>query len=529
MGRVQFSVGGRLWMPTVLVAMAATVVLFNITALQVALEGIADSFRDPASSVKTTIVIFWLVVAALILPASKLDPSWGARRVFRSSMVLFAAAMTTMALSVGSVTMTVAQVAAGVATAAVMPTLPPLIAEHYDDDLQKNALDWLAMIQAVGLVPALLVAGAFTTWVTWRVAFALLAVWALAISGLAARLRSPVPPSPARVDVVGLMLEVLGILFIGWGLNRLTDWTPFLARSRTSYDMINLAWPPVLLVLGAILIRVFVAWSRKRLATGRTPLIALGMLGQSPARSVLLSIFAVAALGAAITFVVPLYIENVQERTSLFTSVALMPFAVSSFVAGLLVVQFRGRLHPRRIARYAFLAVAVGAALLGENMRGRWSDLLVIVGMILAGIGDGALSTLLFKLLMTRGAVDATADVAPVCSSSDYFGAAVGTALASALVIGMLGASIYGKVLASPVIPPELRQQINLDKVLFVSNERLRESLSRTPATAVQVEEAIRINTEGRLHALRICFFALAALAGLAVFPARALPDWVDA
>lgn len=516
-------------MPTVLVAMAATVVVFNITTLQVALDGIADSFNDPASSVKTTIVIFWLVVAALILPAAKLDPSWGARRVFRASMALFAAAMIMMALSVGAVTMTVAQVAAGVATAAVMPTLPPLIAEHYGAERQKSALDWLAMTQAVGLVPALLVAGALTTWVTWRMAFALLAVWALAISGLGARLRSCAPPFPARVDLVGLTLEVLGIFLIGWGFNRLTDWTSFLAGSRTAYNMINLAWPPALMVLGAVLIRGFVAWSRRYMVAGGTPLIAVGMFGSSPARSVLLSLFTVAALSAAITFVIPLYIENVQGRTSLFTSVALMPFAVSSFLAGVFVVQFRGRLHPRRIARYAFFAVAVGAALLGENMRGRWSDSLVIFGMILAGIGDGALSTLLFKLLMTRGSADGTADVAPVCSSSDYFGAAVGTALASALVIGMLGASVYGKVLESPVIPPELQQQLNLDNVLFVSNERLRTSLARTTATPLHVEEAIRINTEGRLHALRICFFTLAALAALAFFPAGALPDWVGA
>src|SRR5215469_2387792 len=132
----------------VLVAMAEIVVVFNVTTLQVAIVGIANNFNAPASSVETTIVIYWLVVAALILPAAKLDPSWGARRVFRGAMALFAAAMAVMALSPGSFAMMSAQVVAGVATAAVMPTLALLIADHYGGDIRKSALSWLAIAQA---------------------------------------------------------------------------------------------------------------------------------------------------------------------------------------------------------------------------------------------------------------------------------------------------------------------------------------------------------------------------------------------
>lgn len=515
------------WAPTAVVAMAQTVVVFNITTLQVALEGIASNFNAPASSVKTTIVVYWLVVAALILPAAKLTPGWGARRVLRGAMLLFAAAMIVMASSAGAVAMMAAQVVAGVATAAVMPTLALLMAEHFGEDLQKSALDWLSMAQAVSIVPALLVAGALTTWPSWRVAFALLGVWALAIYRLGGRMRSSGARSPARVDTVGLLLEVLAIFLIGWGIDQLTDWSQLLSGSRTISGLFRLALAPGLIIIGIVLGRAFFIWSRKARRPGGALLIDWGVFGGLPERAVLFSIFSVAVLSAAITFVVPLYIENVQGRTSLFTAVALMPFAGASFAAGALVVQLRGRIHPRRIARYAFLTVAIGAALLGENMRGRWTDLLVITGMVLAGLGDGALATLLFKVLITRASARATGDVAPLCNSADYFGAAVGTALASALVIGMLGASVHDRALQSPAISAELRQQISLNRGSFISNERLRASLAHTRATPREVEEAIRINTEGRLHALRVCFFALAALAALAFFPAAALPDWV--
>lgn len=516
---------GPSWAPVVLVAAAEIMVIFNITTLQVAMEGIAYNFNAPASSVETTIVVYCLVVAALILPAAKLAPSWGARRMFRGAMALFAAAMTVMALSPGPVAMLSAQIVAGVATAAVMPTLVLLIADHYAGDIQRSALDWLARAQAVAIVPALLMGGAFTTWLSWRVAFGLLAVLAIAIYALSGTMRSSGPRVPANVDRWGLLMEVLAIFLIGWGCNRLTNWSALLAGSRTTSSLVSLSQVAAPIVLGAILVWVFIAWSRKYVAAGGSPLIALGMFGSSSERSVLFSIFSVGVLSAAITFVIPLYMENVQGRTSFYTAVAFMPFAAASLAAGALVVQLRGRVHPRRIARYAFVIVALGAALLGESMRGRWSDLPVIIGMVLTGLGKGVLGTLLFKFLITRASTDPAGDVTPLCASLDYFAAAVGTVLASALVIGMLGASVQSKLLQTAAISAELKEEVSLDNVSFVSNDRLRRALSRTKATPLEVEEAVLINTQSRLHALRLCFFTLAALAALAFLPTAALPD----
>ena len=510
----------------VIVAMAGAVVVFNITSLQFALERIAHDFGAAASSVEMGIVVYSLVVAALILPAAKLAPSWGARRMFRGATVLFAAGMTLMALSPGSVAMLLAQMVAGVATAAMMPTLVLLIVDHYGGEIQRTALNWLARAQALAIVPAFLMAGALTTWLSWRVCFGVLAVWTVTICKLSGKMHSSGPTCAANLDRVGLSLEVLAIFLIGWGCSKLTQRSASLLSFKTTSNLVNVSQVATLIVVGAILFGAFFRWSRRYGAAGGTPLIALGMFGRSSERSVLLSIFSVGVLSAAITFVIPLYIENVQGRTPFYTAVAFMPFAGASFAGGAFVVQLRGRVHPRRIARYGFLVVAISAALLGETMRGRWTDLPVIIGLLLVGLGKGALATLLFKFLLARASTDRNADVTPLCNSMDYFAGAVGTVLASVLVIGTLGASIQSQLRENPAIPVELREQINLDNVSFISNDRLRTALSRTNATPLQTEEAIRINTQGRLHALRLCLFALAALAAVAFFAAAALPDW---
>jgi hypothetical protein len=79
----------------------------------------------------------------------------------------------------------------------------------------------------------------------------------------------------------------------------------------------------------------------------------------------------------------------------------------------------------------------------------------------------------------------------------------------------------------NPTISPALLAQVNLDNINFVSNDQLLETLSGAAATPEQVEEAVRINTEVRLQALKVAFLILAAIALLAVFPSYGLPNYV--
>ncbi len=50
--------------------------------------------------------------------------------------------------------------------------------------------------------------------------------------------------------------------------------------------------------------------------------------------------------------------------------------------------------------------------------------------------------------------------------------------------------------------------------------------MSTTDATSEQVEEAVRINTQGRLRALKLSFLILASIAALAIFPSAGLPNY---
>jgi hypothetical protein len=72
----------------------------------------------------------------------------------------------------------------------------------------------------------------------------------------------------------------------------------------------------------------------------------------------------------------------------------------------------------------------------------------------------------------------------------------------------------------------EIADELELDDVDFIPNDELEDALEDTTATPDQVEEVVRINTEARLDALKICFQVLAALALLGILPAGGLPPY---
>jgi hypothetical protein len=82
------------------------------------------------------------------------------------------------------------------------------------------------------------------------------------------------------------------------------------------------------------------------------------------------------------------------------------------------------------------------------------------------------------------------------------------------------------RIAANPMLPEEVRSQVDLDSITFVSNDRLESVLAGTDATPEQVAEALRVNTEARLRALKIGLLILAGLAFLAIIPAGRLPDY---
>jgi hypothetical protein len=85
---------------------------------------------------------------------------------------------------------------------------------------------------------------------------------------------------------------------------------------------------------------------------------------------------------------------------------------------------------------------------------------------------------------------------------------------------------VLRSIAENPILPPGLQSQVDLDNITFISNDRLRGALERTTATPEQVSEAVRVNTQARLRALKMGLLIMALLAMLTIIPAGRLPSY---
>src|SRR5262245_34205229 len=94
-------------------------------------------------------------------------------------------------------------------------------------------------------------------------------------------------------------------------------------------------------------------------------------------------------------------------------------------------------------------------------------------------------------------------------------------------MVDLLSMIALGGIAASPKLTPELQAQVDLDSINFISNDRLQTVLAGTTATPAQVAEAVRVNTESRLRALKIGLLIMSGIAFLSIIPAGRLPNYV--
>jgi hypothetical protein len=136
------------------------------------------------------------------------------------------------------------------------------------------------------------------------------------------------------------------------------------------------------------------------------------------------------------------------------------------------------------------------------------------------------LVTLVFNVLVTAAPKELAGDVGSLRGTTQNLAAAVGTAVAGALMVGLLSAGVMRSLIENPYLPTEIQTQLDLDNINFVSNDQLLTIMDRIEATPEQVTEAVRINSEMRLNALKLGLLLMAGVAALAILPAGRLPNY---
>ncbi|MCB0227218.1 MAG: MFS transporter, partial [Anaerolineae bacterium] len=252
------------WLPLVVILLAQIQMAFNVNALPVSIGPIVESLGIPATSVGTALVFYSLFVAAFVMVGAKLGRMFGERLVFQVTALGHGLAMALMALTPDERIMNVAQALAGLAAAALVPTLVVLIAANYRDKQQEQALGIMAGTPAISGAMAFFIAGLLGTLVSWRLSFALLSVLSVVVFFLSFRLK-PIPRQAGiKIDLLGALMAAVAIIMISLGFNNLNAWGLVMARPAAPFTLLGLSPAPFMIILGIVFGQAFFAWSHRR-------------------------------------------------------------------------------------------------------------------------------------------------------------------------------------------------------------------------------------------------------------------------
>ncbi len=514
------------WLPLIIVVLAQLQMSVNISVLPVSLGPISRDLDAPTTVAATALLIYSLFVAAFVMLGAKIGKLAGERRVLQASVVVHGVAMGIMATSTDARMMNFAQAIAGAAAATAVPTLVVLIAANYRGRQQETALGLLAGIPAVASAGTFLVAGFLATALSWRYSFCLIVLLAVVVFGLSFRL-TPVPRQRGiGIDLIGVLLSAAAIAFFLIGVNNLQTWGPLVAKESAPFAVLQVSPAPMFILVGVVLGQAFFAWSHRRVASNRQPLLAMEVLDSKEERSAVIAFLVAGSLSLAVGFLIPLYVQIVQDRTPLYSAVAILPYAVAVAVAGVLSVRLYDRFSPRRIGIAAFVLIAIGLVVVAFTVGNDWSTAAVILGLLLVGIGEGTLLTLLFNVLVSASPKRLAGDVGALRGVANNVSNALGAAFTSVVGVWLLGlflASAFGR----SELPQRLEAAVLLDDMDFVTTDELTRALAATSPTPAQLAEAIAINADARLRALRASFLIVGGISLLSIIPASRLPKYV--
>lgn len=499
----------------VLLAMAMFVLVVDTSLMNVSISAVIDDLDTTASAVQSAIALEALVSAAFILINSKVGDLIGRKRAYVLGLCAYA---------VGALAMTVAQsitavvifwaVVGGLGASLLLPAMQSLIHGNFAGAGRKRAYALVGAAAAIAAAVGPLLGGFVTTYLSWRVGFALEVVIIAIVLSQIHLVRDVAYTGGRKVDAVGAVLSVLGMGGLVLGV---------------------LVWQEggesvgALMAVGAVALGSLAWWLVHRKRAGRETLLDPDLFRQPTFTAGISGVLLQnVALGGAM-IALPLFLLMTLEYDAMQAGLSLAPLSLSMFAVAMVAGRRSGRRRPAALIRVGFLLVSIGMAAIIPLVPRVTSGWYLVLPLVVAGTGLGLLVSQLNNYTLAPVAEERVSEAAGVNSAAGSFGLSIGLAIAGGLLLAALSFSFTSLTEESEAIPPAQEQQIAEaleEDAEVMSNSQLDALITDEPP---EVEAAVlEINDQARDRSLQVALAVplLAGLLGLALsFRMVRLPD----
>ena len=350
-----------------------------------------------------------------------------------------------------------------------------------------------ALVGASGAIAAAigpLIGGFVTTFLSWRVGFALEALIIAAVLVGSRQIRDVPYTGERSIDGVGAFLSVIGMggLVVG-----VLVW-------QEGGEAVG-----VLLAIGVAAMAALVYWLRRRKREGKAALLDPALF-QSKAYSLGVSqIFLQQVALGGMLIALPIYLQLVWGYNALEAGLTLAPFSLTMFGVAVLAGKRAGKRRPASIVLAGFVLLAASMVILIPLIPIADSSLALLLPLAIGGAGLGLLASQLNNYALSPISEERVGEAAGVTSATGSFGLSFGLAFAGAIMLATLSLAFTNMAESSSVLPPADQQRVAEvleDDAQIMSDAQLEELLADQPEE-IQ-DEILEINTDARHLALQV-------------------------
>jgi MFS family permease len=407
-------------------ALAQFICSFAGSNMNVMINDISEDLDTTVKGVQTTITLFLLIMAILMIPCSKLTDRWGRKRCFTAGLTLYGIGALLSAVAPGlGVLILGNSVFEGVGTALLIPPVY-ILATLWFENLTTRAWAFgvISGLGGIGAAAGPLIGGVITSGISWRAAFIFQALIIATIILLSRRLVDPLAADPTRpFDAVGAVLSGVGMFCVVFGILQ--------AGSN------NTLFAAFLLV-GAAFLLAFFFYIRSRERAGKEPLLSTSLFRNRTCNLALVTQNIQWLLLMGTSFVVSVYLQTVREYSAIKTGVIFTAATAGILVSSLAAERWAKKYRQRTLIVTGFVVTLVGVGLL-IGLVVSWSSISAFVpGLLLIGLGLGGMLTPSVNVVQSSFPEEQQGEISGLSRSVSNLGSSFGTAIAGTILVSVV-------------------------------------------------------------------------------------------
>jgi len=435
--------GTKPWALVLPLALAQFIASYAATNMNVAISAIAKDLNTTVIGLQTTITLFTLTMASLMIPGSKLTDIWGRKFCFVTGLSVYGVGALLAAFAQGLGLMIFGYSGLeGIGSALLIPPVYILITVAFDD--VKSRAKYFGVVSAaagLGAAAGPLIGGLITSAITWRASFILQVLVVAWIVVLARRIEEPARTAPPAFDIGGAILSAAGLFFVVLGILQtntygwLTSRKDFTIGSAVviSKGGVSPIW--LYIGIGAAILVWFYLHISARERHGLAPLLARRLFRQRAADFGLGTQLMQWLVMQGSFFVISVYLQEIWKFSAIQTGLMLTPATVGILLTSAIAGRLARRREQRTLIIAGFVLTVLGMALILALVREVSGIVRFVPGLLLVGGGVGVMLTSSVNVVQSSFPGPDQGDISGLSRSVSNLGSSLGTALVGSVLV----------------------------------------------------------------------------------------------